>query len=302
MDNRQLLYFKTVCEEGGFTKASEKLYISPQGISKAIHKLEDELGVPLFETTPIGVMLTEYGVALKSHVAPYLTQHNYIMDHMSSMRNRLNYQLYIGVQSGFCDLLPKGFFSDFITGNPDIHTSIKSFDDDAMAQNMNDSSIKIWFCSGTYDKDLFDVLFERRQELFLIAGETHPLAKKKSVRMSDLIGIPLINIASDLGHQSKLKLNMSKVGVAPQYLLNPADRTLTMELVARGIAVSFHGGSFYKNFPGIVRIEIEDLNVEFSEGIIIRKDTYKTDAIKRFVEYVERLLEKENDTGVKASR
>lgn len=44
MDNRQLLYFKTVCDEGGFTKAAEKLYISPQGINKAIHRLEDELG------------------------------------------------------------------------------------------------------------------------------------------------------------------------------------------------------------------------------------------------------------------
>ncbi|NCC69383.1 MAG: LysR family transcriptional regulator [Clostridia bacterium] len=55
MDSRQLLYFKAVCDEGGFTKAAEKLFISPQGISKAIHKLEDELGVPLFETTPLGV-------------------------------------------------------------------------------------------------------------------------------------------------------------------------------------------------------------------------------------------------------
>ena len=103
MDNRQLLYFKTVCDEGGFTKAAEKLYISPQGINKAIHRLEDELGVPLFENTPMGLMLTEYGVALRNQIGPYLTQHNRIMDMIESMRERANFALSIGVQSGFSD-------------------------------------------------------------------------------------------------------------------------------------------------------------------------------------------------------
>ena len=44
MDAVQLQYFKAVCETGSYSRAAEQLYISPQGISKAIHKLEDELG------------------------------------------------------------------------------------------------------------------------------------------------------------------------------------------------------------------------------------------------------------------
>ena len=61
MDSRQILYFKAVCDEGGFARAAAKLYITPQGISKAIHKLEEELGARLFETTSLGVRLTDCG-------------------------------------------------------------------------------------------------------------------------------------------------------------------------------------------------------------------------------------------------
>ncbi|NCC67940.1 MAG: hypothetical protein EOM14_07055, partial [Clostridia bacterium] len=219
--------------------------------------------------------------------------HNYIVDHMSAMRKRLNYELNIGMQSGFSELLPPQFFPDFIVGNPDIRTSIITFfNKEDLARSIDDTHSKILLCSGPYDTSQYEVLYETRHNLFLIAGESHPLAKKKSIKMADLVGVPLINVSSDLGHQTMLKLNMSKVGVAPQYILSTRDRVLTMELVAKGIAASFHGGAFYKDFPGIVRVEIEDLDIEFSMGIIIRKDAYRTDAIKRFVAHVENVLNK----------
>lgn len=293
MDNRQLIYFKAVCDEGGFTKAAEKLFISPQGISKAVHKLEAELGVPLFVTTPLGVMLTDYGVALQDHVAAYLNQHNQILDHMTAMRKRLDFELNIGMQNGFSELFPPHFFPDFIAGNPDIRTSITTFfNKEDLIRNVDETHSKILFCASPYDTELYEILYEKRHKVFLIAGESHPLAKKKSVRAADLVGVPLINVSSDLGSHPKLKLNLSRVGVAPQYILSSRDRALTMELVASGLAVSFHGGDLYKKYPGIVRVEIEDFDIDFSIGVIIRKDTYQTDAIKRFIAYADNVLNK----------
>lgn len=287
MDNRQLLYFKTVCDEGGFTKAAEKLYISPQGINKAIHRLEDELGVPLFENTPMGLMLTEYGVALKNQIEPYLTQHNRIMDMIESMRERADFALSIGVQSGFCDTLPENFLTDFITENPDIRTSIKSFHRDRLMEAMGESSIKIWLCTRPYDGDIFETLYERKTKLFLIVGRNHPLAGRKSVGMGELSRYPIVNIPSDLGHQHRLRASMSEVGAAPQYLLDPADRPLTMGLVSRGAAVSFHAGRFYQNYPDIVRVELDDMDaVEVSECIVIRRDAHRTEGIGRFLSYM----------------
>ncbi len=52
MNFRNLHYFLTVAEEKNITHAAQKLYISQQSLSSHIARLEEELGVSLFERTP----------------------------------------------------------------------------------------------------------------------------------------------------------------------------------------------------------------------------------------------------------
>ena len=50
-----------ICETHSFSAAARELYVTPQGISKSIDKLEKELGVPLFARTRTGIELTAMG-------------------------------------------------------------------------------------------------------------------------------------------------------------------------------------------------------------------------------------------------
>ncbi len=52
MNFRNLHYFLAVAEEKNITHAAQKLYISQQSLSSHIARLEEELGVSLFERTP----------------------------------------------------------------------------------------------------------------------------------------------------------------------------------------------------------------------------------------------------------
>lgn len=49
MDYTQLLYFKTVAKLGNVTEASKELYVTQPNISRAISRLEKELGVRIFD-------------------------------------------------------------------------------------------------------------------------------------------------------------------------------------------------------------------------------------------------------------
>ena len=65
MEIKDLQYFIAIGEAGSFTAAAERLYISQQGLSSAIKRLETEVGYPLLTRGPSGVAMTERGAAFR---------------------------------------------------------------------------------------------------------------------------------------------------------------------------------------------------------------------------------------------
>ncbi|MCX4672219.1 LysR family transcriptional regulator [Streptomyces sp. NBC_01381] len=64
MESRPLSYFVAVAEELNFARAAERLGISPPPLSRAIRRLEADLGVTLLERTTHSVTLTPAGTVL----------------------------------------------------------------------------------------------------------------------------------------------------------------------------------------------------------------------------------------------
>src|SRR5439155_14911929 len=67
MEIHQLEYLIAIAEEGSFTKAAERLLVAQPSLSQQIKKLEQEVGRPLFDRLPRGVVLTEAGYRLLEH-------------------------------------------------------------------------------------------------------------------------------------------------------------------------------------------------------------------------------------------
>ena len=61
MNLRQLEVFRAVCEQGGFTRAAQSLYMTQSAVSHVIAELEKEAGCPLFDRISRRIYLTEAG-------------------------------------------------------------------------------------------------------------------------------------------------------------------------------------------------------------------------------------------------
>ncbi len=64
MNTDELRVFSTVYTCHSFSQAAEKLYMTPQGVSKVIVRLETEMQLRLFERTTQGITPTVYAARL----------------------------------------------------------------------------------------------------------------------------------------------------------------------------------------------------------------------------------------------
>ena len=70
IDNNLLEYLATFIEYGSLLKASEVLHISQPSMSKAMQKLENQLGITIFDRKANKISLNENG----QKILPYITE------------------------------------------------------------------------------------------------------------------------------------------------------------------------------------------------------------------------------------
>jgi DNA-binding transcriptional LysR family regulator len=78
MEINDLHCFTAAADAGSFSSAGKALGRSPSTLSRHIGRLEDELGLPLFERRHGGVLLTSGGKAVLGHVRRALAEINLI--------------------------------------------------------------------------------------------------------------------------------------------------------------------------------------------------------------------------------
>lgn len=73
MELEQLRVFATVADEGSFTGAARRLYISHSTVSRTVTALEEELGVRLVERDNRFIALTKAGAVLREEAEHLLS-------------------------------------------------------------------------------------------------------------------------------------------------------------------------------------------------------------------------------------
>ena len=107
MELRDLRYFVAVGQHRNFSRAAEQLHVSQPALSEQIRKLEDELGVVLFERTSRGALLTDAGQALFPQAQTVLAQADAAVDIARTVAHGVVGTLTLGfIDSAALEILP----------------------------------------------------------------------------------------------------------------------------------------------------------------------------------------------------
>ena len=107
MDVRSLLQFLQIAKDGSYTKAAANLYLAQPTLSKTIHNLEDELGVPLFQKDKQRIELTEHGRRLVEIATPIVNDFQQIPQWLHDRDGMCIGSASIGVTPSFASSIPR---------------------------------------------------------------------------------------------------------------------------------------------------------------------------------------------------
>lgn len=104
MEHRQLKYFLAVADARSIVGAANSLFISRQGISKAIAQLEADLGVELFMRDAGNVFLTPAGVMFYDRVRNHVIELEQVYDEMKRYGSRYQQRVRLAFSIGTMQL------------------------------------------------------------------------------------------------------------------------------------------------------------------------------------------------------
>ena len=117
MDTRHLQYILTIAQKQNMTKAAEELFISQSSLSQYLAKLEQEIGVPLFERTRSKMLLTPAGELYVEAARQVLSIEKHLYENIRSLNNRSHITL--GLTSQLCLRMLTAIVPGFKTDFPD---------------------------------------------------------------------------------------------------------------------------------------------------------------------------------------
>lgn len=97
MEIYQLRTFVTVAQQGHLTQAAELLHLSQPAVTAQIKAIEEEVGMPLFERTAGGVVLTLAGQELLPRAQEILAAARQLLDHARSLKGPLSGKVQVGI-------------------------------------------------------------------------------------------------------------------------------------------------------------------------------------------------------------
>lgn len=198
MNLRDLKYVLAVADTRHFGRAAERCFVSQPTLSGQIKKLEEELGVTIFERTNRSVEVTPVGEAILSHARRLMEQAEAIEQAARAHRDPLAGPLRVGAIPTLSPYLMPLILVPLRREYPQLRLVLSEELTETLTQRLRRHELDaILIATPAQDPDLEAIaLFD--EPFWLAHPRKHPLNAKDEITRADLEGVDLL-LLSD-GH------------------------------------------------------------------------------------------------------
>ena len=287
MEMQEIRYFLAMSRTLNFTKAARECHVSQPALTRAIRKMEDELGGLLFSREPNNTHMTELGRLIEPHLTKIMAQASEAKQTATRFLKLEGASLSVGTMCTIAPVPFVNFLGDFRASNPGIEITLLEGVPDQLYDQLVKGELDMALMARP---DGFPVPLQASKlysERFVVACSAgHRFAMANEIRMADLDGefyLSRINcefhdVIDGLCREHGAKLVKS-------YQSEREDWILTM--VAAGMGVCFLP-EYTAVYPGVISCPVVSPSVEREVCLITVAGRRWSSPVSAFVQAIRR--------------
>lgn len=296
MELRQLRHFLALIETCNFTRAAEQCCITPQALSKSIRRLEESLGVRLFERDTKLVHPTIFGKQIQVYAQNIEAESRSLVRAIDQLLGDENNNLVIG--SGI--VATSRIVSEAVLAtradDPDIEVTVIEGTIETLLAPLIHGKLDIAISLLTSDLSdpliAYEEVYTEPYRVFARTG--HPLVGRTDVELKDLLDYPWIKGADRDVIQDRVMASFKAAGLAaPESVIQTDSLSFAISFAIRSdtlLALPTELVSREVKAGLLKAIAVEDETWALPTVVMFRRNSTRSPAALRFLEHLRTII------------
>ncbi|ANN17299.1 LysR family transcriptional regulator [Amycolatopsis orientalis] len=281
MDLLALRYFQTVARLEHVGRAAEKLRVAQPSLSRTLARLENELGVPLFDRHGRRIRLNRFGAAFLRRVDRVLAELDDARQELDDAAGWERGTVTVAAESLLVLTEP---VRTFVPGHPLVDVRLSQASAAGMTEKLRSGEVDLCVTSQPLSGNDIRSRVLLDEPVMLCVPSGHRLAGRRRVGLADLAGEPFLTTRPGYWQRALAEHLFAKAGLELQIVCEGDEAAVLFQLVDAGLGIAFVPslGLRADVSTTVVWLGVDDPECRRVLSVAWREDTYLSAAARRF--------------------
>ncbi|MDQ0205703.1 LysR family transcriptional regulator [Alkalicoccobacillus murimartini] len=279
-------YFQTLARTEHMTKSAELLSVSQPALSRSIQRLEEELGVPLFDRKGRSIVLNKYGKLFLERVNRITFELNEAKKELAELLDPNSGEVTLGflhtLGPDFIPVLIRSFMIRF----PKIKLNLVQNNSHTLTKLIDAGQIDVCLLSEVplQQKNRWELL--KSEELFITLPTSHPLANEVEVKLKQVEHDSFIFLKEGYSLRHTTDQIFHTIGISPTVTFEGEEVQTIAGLIASGLGISLLPKIAEAKENKIVQIPVQSTECRRKIGVCWNEDHHVTATSQKLISHI----------------
>jgi len=294
MDLRTVQQFIAVVEEGSLRAAAQRAGVTQPALTKAVRRLEDEVGARLLHRSAMGTTLTVAGDAFLRHARALRAMHVEALAEIAALAGGRVGRLRIGAGPAWHRTILPAAIAAFGETHPAVRLDVRFGSDRSLVDLLRDGLVDLVLAAMPETPEEPDLACRPlvRDDYRILASTAHPLAGRSAVPLGALLEWPWVTSGRGTLVRERIGAIFRAAGLpAPEPMVETEITELRLALMLGGRFITCNVGASPDSWspPRVVSLDLAIALGSRAAGVTTWRRAEPNPAARAFVEVMQRI-------------